>query len=75
MTNVEKLLSQITNENLLLLDAGDRESEFHLERLLAWQKDYRDYEPEWQKFYDNWEHCSSCNSYQKGGNCICYSRR
>ena len=39
-TKIEKLTSKIAEKNLLLLDVSERNSEYYLEKLFAWQYEY-----------------------------------
>ena len=70
-SKIEKLQVKITEKNLLLLDVSERNSEYYLEKLFAWQDEF-DW-VEWKEFYENWQYCSRCKSYAKG-QCICYAR-
>lgn len=70
-TKIEKLTSKITKENLSLLDANERNSEYYLEKLFAWQDEYNEL-AEWEEFKD-WSYCERCKGYSENG-CICYAR-
>ena len=70
-SKIEKLTSKITEKNLLLLDVSERNSEYYLEKLFAWQDEY-DW-VEWEDFKDSWAYCERCKGYSKGS-CICYAR-
>ena len=70
-TKIEKLKNKISDKNLLLLIASERNSEYYLEKLLAWQEEF-DW-VEWEEFYKSWQYCSRCKSYVEG-QCICYAR-
>ena len=70
-SKIEKLQAKITEKNLLLLDVSERNSEYYLEKLLAWQEEF-DW-VEWEEFYESWRYCSLCKSYEEG-QCICYAR-
>lgn len=70
-SKIEKLQAKITEKNLLLLDVSERNSEYYLEKLLAWQDEY-DW-VEWDEFYESWFYCNRCKSYAEG-QCICYAR-
>jgi hypothetical protein len=71
LTKIEKLISKITEENLYLLDDSNRNSEYYLEKLFAWQDEY-DW-VDWEDFKDDWIYCERCKCYSIG-QCICYSR-
>ena len=49
-SKIKKLKEKITDKNLLLLDVSERNSEYYLEKLLAWQEDF-DW-VEWEEFYE-----------------------
>lgn len=68
------LLSQIKPDNLKLLDEEDRDNEYWLEKVLAWQEEYSDDKP-WDEFKEL-DRCGRCNSWTEGGGyqCICYAR-
>lgn len=70
-TKIEKLKDKISDKNLLLLVASERNSEYFLEKLLAWQEEF-DW-VEWEEFYESWQYCNRCKSYAEG-QCICYAR-
>ena len=70
-SKIEKLISKIAEKNLLLLDVSERNSEYYLEKLLAWQDEF-DW-VDWNEFYDEWCYCSHCKSWSHG-QCICYAR-
>lgn len=70
-TKIEKLRSNIIEKNLLLLDFSERNSEYYLEKLLAWQDEF-DW-VDWNEFYVEWCYCQKCESWSKG-QCICYAR-
>lgn len=70
-SKIEKLQDKIRDKNLLLLDVSERNSEYYLEKLLAWQEDF-DW-VEWEEFYDGWFYCERCKGYSEG-QCICYAR-
>ena len=72
LTKIEKLISKITEENLYLLDDSNRNSEYYLEKLFAWQDEY-DW-VDWEEFKDDWIYCEYCKGYSKG-QCICYARQ
>lgn len=71
LTKIEKLISKITEENLYLLDDSNRNSEYYLEKLFAWQDEY-DW-VDWEDFKDYWIYCEQCKGYSEG-QCICYAR-
>jgi len=70
-TKIEKLKDKISDKNLLLLVVSDRNSEYFLEKLLAWQEEF-DW-VEWEEFYESWQYCNRCKGYAEG-QCICYAR-
>lgn len=70
-SKVEKLRSKIEPTNLLLLDMVEYESEYYLEKLLAWQETY-EWVP-WERFCGSWFYCERCKGYSEG-QCICYAR-
>jgi hypothetical protein len=69
-TKLEKLASNITEENLRLLDVNERNSEYYLKLLFVWQDEY-----DWVKWEDfkHWTKCELCKGYSEGS-CICYAR-
>jgi hypothetical protein len=71
LNKIKKLTSSIMEENLNLLDISERNSEYYLEKLFAWQDEY-DW-VDWDEFKDYWTHCNQCGGYSEG-NCICYAR-
>jgi hypothetical protein len=70
-TKIKKIKDKITEKNLHLLDVSERNSEYYLEKLLAWQDEF-DW-VKWEEFYESWQYCSRCKSYAEG-QCICYAR-
>jgi hypothetical protein len=67
------LLSKIKPDNLKLLDEEDRESEYCLKRLLAWQEEYSD-DRSWEEF-EEFGYCERCSSWMMAAyQCICYAR-
>lgn len=70
-SKIERLTSKIAEKNLLLLDVSERNSEYYLEKLLAWQDEF-DW-VDWNEFYYEWCYCSYCKSWSHG-QCICYAR-
>jgi hypothetical protein len=70
-SKIEKLTSKITEENLRLLDVSERNSEYYLEKLFAWQDEYE--WVDWEEFKDYWTYCERCKGYSEGS-CICYAR-
>jgi hypothetical protein len=70
-SNIEKLLSKITVDNLILLPEDERQSEYELQKLYDWQQDYE--WVEWEEFKEKWIYCSHCKCYSEGS-CICYAR-
>lgn len=70
-TKIETLTSKITEKNLFLLDASERNSEYELQKLYDWQEDY-DW-VDWDEFKNSWFYCDRCKGYSEG-QCICYAR-
>lgn len=70
-TKIEKLISKIAKKNLILLDVNERNSEYYLKKLFAWQDEYN--WVEWKEFKDSWTYCKRCKEYSKSS-CICYAR-
>jgi hypothetical protein len=70
-SKIEKLTSKISEKNLILLDVSEINSEYYLEKLLAWQDEFS--WVDWNEFYDEWCYCSYCKSWSHG-QCICYAR-
>ena len=73
MSPIEKLQSKITNENLQLLDENERDSEYALAKMSAWQGEECFDWVEWEDFNENWFYCRNCYNYVEG-QCICYAR-
>jgi len=71
-TKIEKIKNKISDKNLLLLVVSERNSEYYLEKLLAWQEDF-DW-VEWEEFYDSWHYCDRCKNWGNSWSCICYAR-
>ena len=71
-TKIEKLKNKISDKNLLLLIASERNSEYYLEKLLAWQEEF-DW-VEWEEFYDSWYYCDRCKNWGNDWSCICHAR-
>lgn len=67
---IEELVIRINGENLLLLKNGEDCSQYHLERLYAWQEDYNHIP--WDEF-KNYTYCDNCKGYDCEP-CICYTR-
>jgi len=70
-SEAENIRARITKENLLLLPEDERDSVYHLEKLLDWQEDYS--WKEWEEFLHNWHKCDLCGCYTDIP-CICYAR-
>lgn len=71
-SKIEKLKSKISEKNLLLLSDSECNSEYKLEKLLDWQKDYN-WVVDWYEFKKYWFYCDTCKNY-KEGHCICFAR-
>lgn len=70
-SKIDTLKSKIFEQNLLLLDISDYNSEYELQKLYDWQEDYN--WVTWDEFKNGWFYCDRCKGYSEGS-CICYAR-
>lgn len=67
------LKQKIAKENLLLLLPEEQEDSYYLEKLLAWQEEYKERDITWEIFKEEYTECPYCNTYTDD-RCICYAR-
>ena len=69
-SQAELIRAKIKQEHLQLLPEDERDSVYHLQKLLDWQEDYGYIE--WKEF-KTWTQCSTCGDWSDE-QCICYAR-